>query len=432
MSGSRKLSTEEVNGPRDFVPEFLKSLDDGLVLERPKLLERYADNRLALHIHVRLILLPELDSKDFCAVVGGFRAHRWRRDADDVKRSSIASDLDGLNVDARQDDDEQSVFVSVVDGLNDPERVRLEVGVLLCRLQALNDGGCGRGDALYVSPITGSYEFVGRVTDRELVGTARCPTVGQHELRDEMVKRRTQLVNGLASDHCEPQRQVWANCLNNCLAGLVIMLGDSVIDIVSEKRSDLRVQILDVLVGPLNLGADAIEGMRHEVNSLSERSINDRIATSAEEVGQSRGVKSPFAVAGLQPTSPAGAAVRLTGLNATGFNDRSADSTQRGGVAVLAGLITRRSRGSNPAAATNALNAFSTEVSSKPGPSRRPPSSGADPAAESAETGGRLEGAQLSQSDRHALIDRVSFVGRVVAVGAANGTRELALSGGVA
>lgn len=148
----------------------------------------------------------------------------------------------------------------------------------------------------------------------------------------------------------------------------------------------------------------------------------DRTLTPAEEI--------QGALAGhIRPGSSVDAAARSTGRGNPAA--RLADSTQRGGVAVLAGLITRRSRGSNPAAATNAINAFSTEVSLKPGPSRRTPSSGADPAAERAETGGRPEGAQLSQSDQHSLIGEL-FEGRVVAVGAANGTRELALSGGIA
>jgi hypothetical protein len=162
------------------------------------------------------------------------------------------------------------VLVGVVQLSQQPERVSPDVNFVVVRLTPLDLGSCGIGDALYLSSLDGTLKYLRRVADWELESMfqlgIRRSTLSHHELIDQVIEARAELVDDLTGDNRETQWRVWPSYAQYGLSRIVIRLMDRAVEVLvlPQPVGNLRVEILDLLIGPLNLDPNTVEWM-HDV-----------------------------------------------------------------------------------------------------------------------------------------------------------------------
>jgi hypothetical protein len=151
------------------------------------------------------------------------------------------------------DDQEQAVFVADVEVVQDGEKIVL--GTRLDVWLGVTDQFLGGGaDPPYVSAINSLYEFLRLPTNGELMVVEWPMPILSGERGDEMVEYGSQMVNNLASEHGEPQGNLHAATrFNHILSSLVLEVTDNavLVSVVPNEGIYLRVEVADVLVGPL-------------------------------------------------------------------------------------------------------------------------------------------------------------------------------------
>ncbi|MGO9698039.1 MAG: hypothetical protein ACLPX7_02110, partial [Xanthobacteraceae bacterium] len=163
--GASKLTAEQLDRLDHCIVEMGKAWDDRFELLRPKFLERYLRGEVSLHLHMR-VRTPELNTKQFCAVLAGPDYMASPRLRDELSELVIGH-LPRCKVQLRGErhgagnHDQQSMFVGVGEVIEDSQSVvcRFEFPV---RLQSFNDCACGWGEALYYSTLNLSFETVFR------------------------------------------------------------------------------------------------------------------------------------------------------------------------------------------------------------------------------------------------------------------------------
>lgn len=242
------------------VPKLIDTVDDWLFGDRPILFERYLNGWLHIHIHIRC-RFAELDAEHFCAVLGGPCGPLGIRATDNlsVRLAGVNTELKDGHV--RNDDYEQFMLVGHVHVVQDPQRMPLETFAVVVGLQRLDDICCGGGDTAYFSPVTGLFKFLRPVADREFVPIAGGSAIYDNELGDKMVQGRPALVNDLSGNDGKPKRRLWADDAKNMLSCVVVWLTNDGVSVAVQKISDVTIEILDVLIDPLDLGPDTVEGM---------------------------------------------------------------------------------------------------------------------------------------------------------------------------
>jgi hypothetical protein len=80
-----------------------------------------------------------------------------------------------------------------------------------------------------------------------------------------MIHGGSQLVNRLTRNNGQSQRWFWPNDMKNALSCVNVRMTNRVIEVLTEKRRDFGVEMIDLLVGTLNLGDEASmePGMSH-------------------------------------------------------------------------------------------------------------------------------------------------------------------------
>jgi hypothetical protein len=145
-----------------------------------------------------------------------------------------------------------------------PERM-IECGrvPLLKRLQRLDECLGGIRHALYFG-LMSSYVFISGHEDRERGFCGGHVSADQHQLVRDVVECGPQVMDDFSSEHSKAQGQRWeGERTDDLLASLLIIAHQNGRLKAVHKRDDLEIQMLDILIGPLNLRATTIERVAH-------------------------------------------------------------------------------------------------------------------------------------------------------------------------
>jgi hypothetical protein len=252
-----ELRREVVKDCAHDTRKLLKRWNDRLVWGAANLRQRYLDGKLRLHLHVRV---SSMEPHDLCAVFYGdadtnsegyLPANRPFSGSGNlrVKPTSCPSSVTYQR-------DQQSMLVGVIQFMQEPERVIYASG--LERLQILYPGLSCAGDSVYHSFrfgfVLGGLDVI---KDREPSLRVRRFVSGQNQRSNQVVERRSEVIESIASDQTEivrrspntpspvdeiPSAEVW---LSDELAWAS----------VRQKEHESLIEITDLLVGPFDLQA---------------------------------------------------------------------------------------------------------------------------------------------------------------------------------
>lgn len=228
----------DLSGP---VQELLQAWDDRLILENPKLRERYLRGNLSPHIHLG-VKFSDAEVGKFCIAL---------KYAPPISRELPAGILN--MPEGAGDEDEFPVFFRNVHFVDDLQQM-VSGGVALIWLQTLNDCLSGGANTLYFSSIFLRFIFLRRVflENWELDGSgALLPVSLIGKLPCEMVKCGAHLMDDFASKHTKSNGDFAAKVqFPKLLNGLHVIIGDASITAIIEKEVDLPFEVDDVLFGP--------------------------------------------------------------------------------------------------------------------------------------------------------------------------------------
>ena len=245
-----EIVEENIDDASNKIRQLTEAFNERFTLKNPRFAERYIKGRCDVHVHIRFSQLG-LDPVDFCAV---FHPQTLAsRDLDFNGRRSV--NHGGW---AKPHCYEKPVLVYDVESVKGKKRIVPS----LVRLQFLDQAHRSIAGSVYFSPKLG-FKVLSAFPDKELGLIIGSASIGVNELPRQMIQGRTQIVDNIASDGGESQR----NCVldpnvNDPIAGLSINLGNRRIRLTFEKGLDFRFEITDVLFGPVDLGFDARSSSR--------------------------------------------------------------------------------------------------------------------------------------------------------------------------
>lgn len=266
-----KVRQERLDRINSEVQNALQAWDDRLVFGQPKFRERYIACSLHLNVSVRLRLTEALHEDCFLLLVhdvngsasppsdifGASRPPRFdfvprvgagelgavRNDADSRRKGGVETH-----------NDEQSVFIEVVVGLEDRKGMvvwnRPMVG-----LQQFNPVTGTPRNALYRSASTGIFKIFDCPTYRKLeIGfDGLAPILIKNERVNQVVEGAPKIVEHFTRENGKPCAHGEANQRKRVLGTIAIMLSDNSIWLSREKSSNLGIEVADIFFGPINL-----------------------------------------------------------------------------------------------------------------------------------------------------------------------------------
>ena len=256
-----ELHSERLNRIRCETQQIVEHWYDRLVIPFVKLAERYLSGHLDFHLHVR-------GGAEQSHISGLNLPRQLLPDSTDL---SISHDIQVHDV---NDQHQVSMLVDSVHVMDDPQGVARRIGSVV-RLQTLDScESRGIGDALYFSAVTAQFSFcrtarfaTGRgslVEHRELdLMGGLCLRLGRGQLPCEVIESGSKMVNDFTSEHLESRlNSPVLQKIYEFLVSSPIFIGNDWlscrhIDIKGESRdggqklSDLPIEVLDILFGPL-------------------------------------------------------------------------------------------------------------------------------------------------------------------------------------
>jgi hypothetical protein len=266
-AGAPELTVEQLDRLDHCIAEMGKAWNDRFHLSRPKILERYLKGEICCHLQFR-VHFSELDCQDFCACWVGPQqliGPLFWNDFSDLSVAHLAAEMDlARSVRGANDDSEKRVFVGNVEVVHDPQRVIngsvSPIGVLV-RLEPLDNCSSRTGNTLHYSVVTGLFKFLSSQTDGELSLEVGLPVSLKDERPNQMIQTRSKVVNDLANEHGKAQRRDLAVRSKPALHRVVIDVTNYGISARIDKGGDFAVEVLDILIGPLNLRPTPVEWM---------------------------------------------------------------------------------------------------------------------------------------------------------------------------
>lgn len=276
---------------RDFF-QLIETVDNWFAGKEAILLKRYLDGWLNVHLHIRCGR-TKLNAKNFCAVFcGPSRPLRLgESDNANIRLSSINIECASAKRRGGNDDHKQFVFIGNVHIVKNTQLIPFKSFRVIVRLNRLDDVRCGLGEALYFSPLTGLFKFIGSVADRKFVPMVRRAIIGNDQFSNEMVQGGATLMDRFSSNDRKANRRIRAEYAKDMLSRISLRITNDSIDIAGKKSGNLIIEILDVLLGPLNFFPYSIEGMRHgqdSKNSEREDNSNPEAGRLLQESEESR------------------------------------------------------------------------------------------------------------------------------------------------
>lgn len=211
------------NGPLSPLRDFIKA---------------YRDSELGVHAHFNV---GESAKRGYC--VTAFAVDAEKRPPEEHSRPPSLMRQNGIA------SEQQSVLVDDVQLMEDVERVVLAKSVI--RLQFLDQCLAPFDYAIYSSARFARI-ITGNGNDRKLILFSGLIAGFQNQLFNQVVEARSQLMDDLSASNADIDA-----VLSNLAAGIILMRDDICFAL---ERLDKRIEILDLLVGPLNLDPNFILG----------------------------------------------------------------------------------------------------------------------------------------------------------------------------
>lgn len=240
----------------DGLFHFVESFDNRFALNDPRFVERYVEMKLHILLDFRF-----RDGEEYIACF---------QDADGLRRFQESAEVReriarmALNEDpcdllslawrhamsdmSRSDSNQKAVFVDCVKAVETPDRV-ISSFVWFDRLDSVYRA---LSHSLYFSSRSGRAVFLKAVCNREASIDCRSIPSGLDKTAREMVKRAPKIVERVANNGSHFVREVaGADEVVAALSGVRIILESNFIRVGLEKAFTERLQILDVLCGPV-------------------------------------------------------------------------------------------------------------------------------------------------------------------------------------
>jgi hypothetical protein len=244
---NRQRTKNAVNAATQLLQEW----DDRLELGTTNLLKRYLEGKLGIHLHCE-IRLRDGHCQQLCAVFQG-------------QKSSVKYDgtvLIHKHVSRTHNNDgDHPMLVDVIEILQHPQRILMFGGSSMIGLHPLNECAGGLGDVLYQGA-SSFYIYCRRVKDRKLSKMFRWSMIPQGaQFKDGMVKSGAQLVGHFTGEQHEINR--WLAEFGGAgdqadKSSIRIFLESDRVRMAFQKHGDVSVKLLDVLIGPFDLGESSI------------------------------------------------------------------------------------------------------------------------------------------------------------------------------
>ena len=268
MNNSKEFRFKGFNQITGFDTELSQDIDDWLFGHNPRIAENYIDNGFTLRLKIRL-WFGKSESEDFCAF---FSWPRWTFSGphgmnNDVILFPVPSSrltggkTEGHNICNGINSNQIPVFISITQFSENKEEIPVDVFAISVGLSRFDSLFHGIGDALYFSPITGRFEFLSIIADRKLVSIGWGVAILDNESRYEEIKTRSKLLNRFSNNCRKSKGKLWADNANNALSRIRIRFTNEVISIAINQVIDFRIEILDMLIGPLYFFPNIGEGM---------------------------------------------------------------------------------------------------------------------------------------------------------------------------
>jgi hypothetical protein len=221
------------------IQEYNEALNDWLKPLPAKLLERY----LRRHLAVALVFFVEIDG---CGSL--YSALITKVSTDNISRP--------LSRGATTNQQHLSMFVCDVEAVNDVQE-RIDRVRSIVRLKQFDKHQrAGITDTLYLSTVTGKSIFLpwGCIEDWKLDELSffgiSVPFTGKQPY--DVIEAGTKMMDSLASNHAEAKGNLTPSVIVNCLKEkLLVVLGQDGIFATLKKPFDFRIQIEDILLGPI-------------------------------------------------------------------------------------------------------------------------------------------------------------------------------------
>jgi hypothetical protein len=126
-------------------------------------------------------------------------------------------------------------------------------------LKAFYDSLCGPGDSLYYSAFFSRYKFLLPHTDRELNFEIRMGVPLEDERPNQMIQTGSEMLDNLSSQDRKPQGDGLGLGDKDAFLRLMIDVSSYDVGIRVKKGGNFGFEILDILVGPLNLRPATVE-----------------------------------------------------------------------------------------------------------------------------------------------------------------------------
>lgn len=255
----------------DELHRLMESFNNRFTLRNPNFAERYIKMELHVGLHFRfrdgedyIAYFQNADGIDFnpqsTEVRGGLTAQRdgnsrtaGHRVTTDVPVLQFRPSLTwrhAMCAKSRSDSKQKAVLVDVVKAVKTPESV-IPSFVWFERVDSLN---VIIAHSLYFSCVLGRCIFPGSISNRKTdVVTGRLPGFLSNESVDKMVERTPKVLEGIAANGDNILRDgLHADEVIAALASVRIVLDFNCIWAGTEEGITSDLQILDVLVGPIN------------------------------------------------------------------------------------------------------------------------------------------------------------------------------------
>lgn len=261
-------SVKETDNLFNLANKMVEQWNERLALSRPSLLKRYVKGEFALVIRVRCTL-PERESVDYCAVFE--RANGFEVTKGGAFKVNVSFEGDNVSAHGAPDDVQEAVLIPDIEFVDDIDGMGL-VAESFCdvvRLQKFDDLQSRFADSRFLfragyfgSLSSPAFGFPG---NRELrLPSVRIPPVNKHQLSNQQVQGRAQVVDDFSGYDSPSQRGVLGDAdFKNLLSRLRVRLRDNAVGVEVHEGPDFGIEVTDMFFGPFDLRPRTIKGGVH-------------------------------------------------------------------------------------------------------------------------------------------------------------------------
>lgn len=261
-SHSPQEGIEELEGVLSEARQIIKRWNHRLTFENLTLTERYLNGELVAIVCIH-ILGSFKHTEDLCAIFKRKLPIPWSEhephigEIDIPEGSKLVPKYGSAVVNdvsmRRSHEYRKPVFFADAGLVQSPESVIPST----VRFEFVNNACNSCPGSLYFSHSVG-FKFLKTVTDWETAVPIDRPSVSADEVTNQMVERRTEIMNYLSDDNPEFQRNEFVDAYpDDPIPGLRLFLSDQIISAALDESLKGRLQITDLLFGPFDFGSRA-------------------------------------------------------------------------------------------------------------------------------------------------------------------------------